>query len=87
MDCGAWTQDTKWPYVVRIRGCEFSMDGGELSELCRHIENVLTGHKESLSEDYRDLRIAARNQRKGSDLFALLGTPVKKAKVQIERRL
>src|SRR5262249_53585599 len=86
MDCAAWHQDTKYPYVVRIRGCEFSMTGAELSELVSHLVAVRDGAAESLSEDYKDCRIQRRNEGKGIDLVNKLGI-VRKPKVLIERRL
>ena len=85
MDCGAWWNNEPVPYVVRIRGCEFGMTGAELSELCKHLIDVRDGHKESISEDLRDLRIFRRNEAKGVSLIDKLG--LRKPKETVERRL
>jgi len=77
MDCGAWTNNDRIPYVLRIRGCEFGLTGADLCEIREHIDNILKGHLESISEDCRDLRIQKRNQMRGVDLVKRLGIPTK----------
>ena len=86
MDCGAYFNTGKYPYVMRLRGCEFSLTGADLTELINHLLAVRDGASESFSEEYKDLRTQRRNEVKGVDLIAKLGIQ-KAKKVLIERRL
>lgn len=55
-DLACWRHNAD-QVVVRIRGNEHLMDEAEACELAFHIDKVVQyGEKESLGEDYKDLR-------------------------------
>lgn len=89
MDCGAWVNDgnAKVPYVIRVRGCEFGLQGADLSELISHLVAVRDGAKESLSEDYLDLRKMRSNEAKGVSLMKIMGLTKVKGPIGLARRI
>jgi hypothetical protein len=72
-DLGCYRLD-QWHYAVRIFGSEFTLDSDEAYEFLNHLEQVLYGKTESMSEDYRDMVIASEGAKAAPNrLLNLLG--------------
>jgi hypothetical protein len=74
------TDDSSYPYSVRLGGCEYSLTEEEFFELAQAFETIgsLQGPGEVQSEDYQDLVVASTP--KYEELKSLLGLKAQPAR-------